>query len=100
MHAIIANPASLFSAARAGVVSDQGVHTGPADQSMCLIQGQHVHLHDGKEHVVTARRGTLWITQDGDARDWILEAGESAGFDRHGDILITAMSDAALGLDG
>ncbi len=38
--------------------------------------------------------GVLWITQDGDHRDVILEAGEAFTFDRSGDALISALADS------
>ena len=98
MHTIFANTTSLFSARAAGATTQQAVRLSSTEKLMCVLQGQHVHLHDGEGQVVTAQRGTLWITQDGNVRDWILEAGESVGFDRHADVLITAMSDAAIRL--
>lgn len=63
-------------------------------------EGKHLRLNDRNSHTVTAMRGTLWITQDGDVRDWILERGESMVFERATDILISAMSDATIRLDG
>jgi hypothetical protein len=101
MHATIATlttTASLFSPATAASPAKQGLPSPPADGILCVLQGQHVHLRDGKGMVVTSQRGTLWVTQDGDARDWILEAGASQTFDGHADLLITAMSDAAIRL--
>lgn len=39
--------------------------------------------------------GSLWITQDGDARDIVLAPGESFEFDHTGDALISALADSS-----
>jgi hypothetical protein len=39
--------------------------------------------------------GSLWITQDGDARDIVLASGEGFEFDRTGDALISALADTS-----
>ena len=38
--------------------------------------------------------GALWITQDNDLRDIVIEAGEGFSLDRHGAALVSALSDA------
>jgi hypothetical protein len=38
--------------------------------------------------------GVLWVTQDGDRRDIILEAGDAFDFDRAQGVLISALQDA------
>lgn len=96
MHATILNAASLFSAARADIATGQRVRMQSGNAPLLIAQGQHLHIHIARSHVITAERGTLWITQDGQLRDWILESGQSQGFDGNADLLITAMSDASL----
>lgn len=45
--------------------------------------------------------GVLWVTQDGDRRDIILEAGDAFDFDRPAGVLISALQDSSyLLLDG
>jgi len=39
--------------------------------------------------------GVLWITQDGDRRDVILETGDAFAFDRGGDALLSALADSS-----
>lgn len=99
MHVTNSNIASLFVSASATERSQPSTRASVDTALMSVRQRQHVHLHDRIRHVVTAVRGTLWITQDGDVRDWILEDGESMVIDRDADILISAMSDATIRLD-
>ena len=39
--------------------------------------------------------GVLWITQDGDLRDVILETGDAFTFDRSGAALLSALADSS-----
>ena len=38
--------------------------------------------------------GSLWITQDGDVRDVVVDAGQGFAFDRSGHALISALADS------
>ena len=38
--------------------------------------------------------GVLWITQDGDPRDIVLQDGDAFDFDRAGDALLSAFADS------
>lgn len=40
--------------------------------------------------------GRVWITQDGDPRDVVIDAGADFAFDRRGRVVIEALSDALL----
>jgi L-lysine 2,3-aminomutase len=42
-----------------------------------LQWGRPLTLSDGKGTCITARRGSVWITQDNDLRDVVLSGGES-----------------------
>ena len=42
-----------------------------------LQWGRPLTVSDGKGTCITARRGTVWITQDTDLRDVVLSGGES-----------------------
>ena len=43
---------------------------------------------------IESRRGSLWITQDGDLRDVILACGEAHVLDRDGPVLVQALDPA------
>lgn len=50
---------------------------------------------DAKGQWLHCLRGTLWLTQEGDPRDIVLEAGDEALIERDGLSIISAMSDAS-----
>jgi hypothetical protein len=52
------------------------------------------HLDDARGMLVSCLTGTLWVTQQGDARDIVLEAGDDALIERDGLTLIAALDDA------
>jgi Protein of unknown function (DUF2917) len=51
-------------------------------------------LRDRKGDRVECLDGSVWITQDGDPRDVVLDAGESFTLDRPGTALVYALADA------
>ncbi|RJG06983.1 DUF2917 domain-containing protein [Noviherbaspirillum cavernae] len=58
--------------------------------STVRLQGeQHLAMHDALGWSVRALSGTVWITQDRDPRDVVLQAGESFTLDRNGAALLT-----------
>jgi hypothetical protein len=59
-----------------------------------LARRKTVSLHVRKGQGIECRSGQLWITQDGDPRDMILEAERSFMFDRNGQALVSALEDA------
>src|SRR5512134_1196105 len=46
-----------------------------------LPRNATLRIEDGQPHVIDVFEGLVWLTQDGDPRDVILEAGESFRFD-------------------
>lgn len=67
------------------------------DLRLPAISLHHGHTHqvkDGKGLRVACLTGTLWLTQQDDRRDIVLEAGDVATIERDGLSLLTALADA------
>ena len=60
-----------------------------------LNKGKLHRLRHGQGLRVVTLTGCLWITQDRDQRDVVLEAGEGFTLDRDGDTLLSALSDSS-----
>ena len=71
----------------------------PDNAALSLRKNQHLHLQDGCGWTVHAVAGTLWITQDGDVRDVVLEAGQSFVLDRSTTALLSPMPEAQVLLE-
>lgn len=61
-----------------------------------LDQHGNLTLGDSKSGCIHVHWGNLWVTRDGDARDYIVTSGESFPFDARGKTVLTAISDAGL----
>lgn len=59
-----------------------------------LKHRQLLRLPTGKGARITCRSGSVWITRDGDARDIVLERGDSLQSTRGDRIIIYALHDA------
>ena len=59
-----------------------------------LRRGATLRVDDGQPHVIDVFEGLVWVTQDGDPRDVILEAGDSFRFDGPGLTLMQAFDDS------
>jgi hypothetical protein len=59
-------------------------------------RGDLVCVRNGTGATVTVHRGTAWLTQDGDRRDIVVEAGGSFYLDRAGVAVVSAATAAAL----
>lgn len=62
--------------------------------SIPLRHGDTRRIEHGQGLHVQCLTGTLWLTQDGDLRDIVLEPGEGATIERDGLSVVTALSDA------
>jgi hypothetical protein len=63
------------------------------------LQLQHKALYslpDASSLAVTCEDGVLWLTVDGDPRDFVLEAGESFETEDRGRVLIYALADSRI----
>jgi len=66
--------------------------------AMPLLRNEQLRIEDGRDLLVHVWQGTLWITQEGDARDILLQAGQSFRLDRDGTALVKCWDDAVLAL--
>ena len=62
--------------------------------STFLARGTLQRIDDGRGTWVQCLSGTLWLTQQNDARDIVLEAGDEARIERTGTSIVSALSDA------
>ena len=65
---------------------------------VCLAKNQAVTLLRAEGALIRCLRGALWITQNRDQRDIVLEPGESFQLDRKGPAMVWALSDSAVDL--
>jgi Protein of unknown function (DUF2917) len=61
-----------------------------------LAKGSLLTLRDAQGRGVAVFSGSLWVTQEGDARDIVVHTGDSVRFDRGGLVVIEALADARL----
>ncbi len=65
---------------------------------LCLERNKVVKMRGAIGHTVVCHSGSVWVTQDGDARDVILRAGETFTFDRDGPALLQAFEPSAISI--
>ena len=58
---------------------------------LVMARGSSLRIEDGAGTLVRVRWGGAWLTQEADARDYYLAAGESFRLDRGGQTLVTAL---------
>lgn len=66
----------------------------PCGRTHHLQGAQHLRLDDAAGSTVRAIAGSVWITQDGDIRDIVLNAGDSFTLDRDGMALLSPLGEA------
>ncbi len=66
------------------------------DGSVQLARHGHLEVLDGRGASVRCLLGSLWLTQDGDPRDVVLEAGDTFTLDRDGLAIIFATAPATV----
>jgi len=66
--------------------------------SMQLARGAFARIRDAKGLRVQVHEGELWITQDGDPRDYFVRKGESFRVQRSGLMLAYALRGSSLSL--
>jgi len=63
-----------------------------------LQRGKFLRLHRSAGSTLTARAGSVWITEQDSVRDVVLRPGQSFTLARPGLALVEAFSDASLSL--
>ncbi|HYD97682.1 MAG TPA: DUF2917 domain-containing protein [Noviherbaspirillum sp.] len=79
-----------------GTVSDAAMELNPAGDTLLLRGSQHLRLEHAHGWTVRALAGAVWIVQDGDIRDIVLEAGDSVLLDRDAPATFSAFGEARL----
>lgn len=79
-----------------GTASRAAMELKPKGETLLLRDNDYLHVDRAKGWIVTAMSGTVWITQDGDVRDIVLEAGERFTFDRAGLAIVSAFGEASI----
>ena len=65
-----------------------------------LCRRQNLPLRDMRGATLRVVRGRLWITQESDTRDLVLEAGDSWAIERNGLTIVEAQADTSLVVSG
>jgi hypothetical protein len=79
-----------------GTFSNAVVTLDPAGKTIRLRKGQYLRIEDVAGWSIRAFAGTAWLTQDGDTRDVVLEAGQIFTPDRPGAVLLSPLGEARL----
>lgn len=66
------------------------------DLQATLRNGQTLCLHDALGMEIRVREGSLWLTQERDAQDYVITAGGSFRIDRQGAVVLTAPKGARM----
>jgi hypothetical protein len=74
------------------------IELDPRAASLRLKKHQHLQFRSLAGWIIHAADGILWITQDGDRRDVVLEPGETFRIDHETPVVIGALSDADVAL--
>ena len=51
---------------------------------------------DRRGDVIRCSRGTLWITQQGDRKDYVIEAGQDFWVTQQGTVVVQALNDSVI----
>ena len=81
-----------------GAISRAAMELNPAGDILALRAGQYMRLPQARGWTVQAIAGTVWITQDGDMRDVVLEAGDCIELDRDAPAMFSPLGDVRISL--
>jgi hypothetical protein len=71
------------------------MHTDLLTPAIELARGALHRIENGRGALVHCLRGRLWLTQEGEARDIVLDAGESATVEHDGLTILSALRDSS-----
>jgi len=74
--------------------------TQPLPRDLRLEHKALYSLPDASQLAVTCDEGVLWLTVDGDPRDFVLEAGQTFETQDHGRVLIYALAPSRIRIAG
>jgi Protein of unknown function (DUF2917) len=64
-----------------------------------VSRNRSVSIAGGRGSAVRVAQGRVWLTQDGDARDYVLSAGESMNVETRGRAVIFGLTEALVQVD-
>lgn len=65
-----------------------------------MARGRMLRIHSGADHVLQVQSGGLWLTQEGDRRDYYLSPGSSFRVTGKGLVLAQATCPTTVALSG
>ena len=80
------------------ILHAKGFPVNPGTFDITLPRRQIFDIPDPRGLVLHCRRGCLWATVDGQPRDIVLEAGQSAAFSEGARVLVYALEDSCMGV--
>lgn len=90
---------SLLDGLRALVTRWQGTRTGLTSTLVGLPRGAlWSHSVHGDGLTLTCHEGWLWLTREGDAKDYVLTAGSCVRLDKPGRVVVQALRGARFSL--
>lgn len=72
----------------------------PRSTRLSLAAGELVNLDDARGTTLRVRRGQVWVTQDGDLADHVLDAGTAWAIERNGRTIVQAQAATIVELTG
>lgn len=79
---------------RDGTTSRAVMELNPTGETLHLRGAQLLRIESAAGWTIRALSGSVWITQDGDVRDVVLDAGQSFIPDRDGDVVVSPFGEA------
>lgn len=96
MNAIVQKTIASIAHHRNGAPSRVVLTPNPAGETILLRSNQLMHIDGAAGWTIRALGGAAWITQDGDIRDVVIEAGQAYTPDRPGDVLVSPLGETRL----